>query len=246
MLRGLYVAGALLAISLPAQAGSFTGCYGGGAVGYSAALTDTSVDATGFGALASIDSLGADGGSITALAGCDLQIANSPFVVGVWGDHSWSDAQFSVSVPVLAAGNLVETGVDTTWAVGGRLGYVFVPGAMAYVLGGYTQAELDDISFPAAGPGAPVLSVPTLDGYVLGGGAEISVGNGLYLQAQYTYADYEKADIALAPGLSLGLDTDIQTARVGLLYRFGGREDFVIPAIDLPASAAPTKHKPLK
>jgi outer membrane immunogenic protein len=257
MLRGLcyYAALAVLALAFgllaniyiadESHAGSFTGCYGGGAVGYSAALTDTSLDATGLGAIASIDSLGMDGGSVTALAGCDLQISNSPFVVGVWGDHSWSEADFSVSL-LGAPGALLETGVDTSWAVGARVGYVVVPGALLYVKGGYTQAELNDISFPALGPGAPVLSVPTLDGYVLGGGGEVQLGNGLALQLDYSYADYEKADIALAPGLSLGLDTDIQTARVGLLYRFGGREDFVIPAIDLPASAAPTKHKPLK
>jgi outer membrane immunogenic protein len=223
-----------------AEAGSFTGCYGGGALGYSAALSDTSIDATGVGALANIDSLAASGGNVTALAGCDLQVGNTPFVVGVWGDHSWSQAEFSVNV-LGAPGALIETGVDTSWAVGARVGYVVVPGALIYVKGGYTQAEVDDISFPALGPGAPVLSVPTLDGYVLGGGGEVQLGGGLALQLDYSYADYEQADIALAPGLSLGLDTDIQTARVGILYRFGGSAP-VIPAFDAPAA----KPAPLK
>jgi outer membrane immunogenic protein len=223
-----------------AEAGSFTGCYGGGALGYSAALSDTSLDATGVGTLASVDSLAAQGGNVTALAGCDLQVGNTPFVVGVWGDHSWSQAEFSVNV-FGAPGALIETGVDTSWAVGARVGYVVVPGALIYVKGGYTQAEVDDISFPALGPGAPVLSVPTLDGYVLGGGGEVQLGGGLALQLDYSYADYEQADIALAPGLSLGLDTDIQTARVGILYRFGGSAP-VIPAFDAPAA----KPAPLK
>jgi outer membrane immunogenic protein len=253
MLRGLYYAvlgiatilGALVASPfLPeARAAGFTGCYGGGAVGWSSALSDTSLD-TAFGSL-SVDALAADGASFTALAGCDIALGNTPFVVGLWGDWTKHSAEFSVNATGLPA--IVETGLDTSWAVGGRLGYVVVPGALVYALGGYTQAEVDDITFPAFGPGAPVLSVPTLEGYVLGGGAEVSLGNGLYLQAQYSYADYEQVDIALTPGLSLGLDTDVQTARVGLLYRFDmGRDELVIPAIDAPAAAAPTKHKPLK
>jgi outer membrane immunogenic protein len=225
-----------------AEAGSFTGCYGGGAVGYSAALSDTSIDATGFGTLASIDSLAASGGQVTALAGCDLQVGNTPFVLGVWGDHSWSQAEFSVNV-FGAPGALVETGVDTSWAVGARVGYVVLPGALIYVKGGYAQAELDDISFPAFGPGAPVLSVPTLDGYVLGGGGEVQLGRGFALQLDYSYADYEQADIALAPGLSLGLDVDVQTARVGLIYRLWGDE---ASAVAKEIEALAPAQKPLK
>jgi outer membrane immunogenic protein len=225
-----------------AEAGSFTGCYGGGAIGYSAALSDTSLDAAGLGAIASVDSLAAQGGDITALAGCDMQVGKSPLVIGVWGDHSWSQAEFSVNVAG-APGALIETGVDTSWAIGLRVGYVVVPGALLYVKGGYTQAELDDISFPAFGPGAPVLSVPTLDGYVLGGGGEVQLGSGLALQLDYSYADYDQADIALAPGLSLGLDTDIQKARVGLIYRLWGDE---ASAVAKEIEALAPAQKPLK
>jgi outer membrane immunogenic protein len=226
-----------------AEAGSFTGCYGGGALGYSAALSDTSIDATGVGALANIDSLAASGGNVTALAGCDLQVGNTPFVVGVWGDHSWSQAEFSVNV-LGAPGALIETGVDTSWAVGARVGYVVVPGALIYVKGGYTQAEIDDISFPALGPGAPVLSVPTLDGYVLGGGAEIQLGGGLALQTEASYADYDTADIKLGGPISLGLDVDELKARVGLIYRLWGDEASNV-AKEIEALAPPAS-KPLK
>jgi len=235
MLLRLTAALAALTLSTAAYAGPWTGCYGGGAAGYQSALTDTSLDFAGLGSIG-VDSLGAQGGSMTVLAGCDIQVER--FVFGAWGDFTWSDADFSVTMTG-APGNLVQTGVDTSWAVGGRAGYVFVPGALAYVLAGYTQAEMDDITFPGLAPGF-ALSVPTLDGYVLGGGAEISIGSGLYLQAQYTYADYDQADIALGPGVSLGLDTDIQTARIGLLYRFSADREVVLPALDAPAA------KPLK
>lgn len=223
-----------------AEAGSFTGCYGGGALGYSAALSDTSLNATGIGTVASVDSLAAQGGSVTALAGCDMQVGKSPLVLGVWGDHSWSEAEFSVDI---GPATVLETGVDTSWAIGGRAGYVVVPGAMVYLKAGYTQAELNDISFPAT-PLAKPLSVPTLDGYVFGGGAEVGLGSGLYLQVDYSYADYDQADIALSPTTSLGLDVDVQTARVGILFRLWGDEaSAVAKEID---ALAPAANKPLK
>jgi outer membrane immunogenic protein len=222
-----------------ANAGSFTGCYGGGALGYSAALSDTSLDHKTFGKIASVDSLAAQGGSVTALAGCDMQVGKSPLVVGVWGDHSWSEAEFSVD---LGPATVLETGVDTSWAIGGRAGYVVVPGAMIYLKAGYTQAELNDISFPAT-PLAKPLSVPTLDGYVFGGGAEVGLGSGLFLQIDYAYADYDQADIALSPNTSLGLDVDVQTARVGILFRLWGDE---ASAVAKEIEALAPANKPLK
>jgi outer membrane immunogenic protein len=223
-----------------AEAGSFTGCYGGGALGYSAALSDTSLDHKTWGNIASVDSLAAQGGSVTALAGCDMQVGKSPLVLGVWGDHSWSEAEFSVDI---GPATVLETGVDTSWAIGGRAGYVVVPGAMVYLKACYTQAELNDISFPAT-PLAKPLSVPTLDGYVFGGGAEVGLGSGLFLQVDYSYADYDQADIALSPTTSLGLDVDVQTARVGILFRLWGDEASNV-AKEIEALAPPAS-KPLK
>jgi outer membrane immunogenic protein len=222
-----------------AEAGSFTGCYGGGALGYSAALSDTSLDHKVFGNIASVDSLAASGGQVTALAGCDMQVGKSPLVLGIWGDHSWSEAEFSVNV---GPATVLETGVDTSWAIGGRAGYVVVPGAMVYLKAGYTQAELNDISFPAT-PLAKPLSVPTLDGYVFGGGAEVGLGSGLYLQVDYSYADYDQADIALGKNTSLGLDVDVQTARVGILFRLWGDE---ASAVAKEIEALAPKPAPLK
>jgi outer membrane immunogenic protein len=224
-----------------AEAGSFTGCYGGAFVGYSAALSDTSLDHATAGELLSIDSLAASGASYGALAGCDVEV-RSKLVIGVWADHTWSQAEFTVNA-LVAPGDVVNAGVDTSWAVGGRIGYVLVPGALVYIGAGYTQAELDDITFPAFGPGAPVLSVPTLDGYVLKGGAEVSLGSGLYLQTEASYADYDTADIKLGGPISLGLDVDELKARVGLIYRLWGDE---ASAVAKEIEALAPAQKPLK
>jgi opacity protein-like surface antigen len=82
-----------------------------------------------------------------------------------------------------------------------------------------------------------------LDGYVLGGGGEVQLGRGFALQLDYSYADYDQADIALAPGLSLGLDVDVQTARIGLIYRLWGDE---ASAVAKEIEALAPANKPLK
>jgi opacity protein-like surface antigen len=232
MLRGLYVAGALLAISLPAHAGNWTGCYGGVNVGYSTAQHELDVAAGGI----VIDSLGADGKSYGVTGGCDMQVER--LVFGVWGDHTWSDTEFSITTAGLPP--LLETEIERSWAVGVR-GGVVVGSALAYGLVGYTEAETSGLNSPAA---AASLALPTLEGYVVGGGVELDLTNGLYLDLRYTYADYDEVNLAPLPA---SLDTDVQTARVGVLYRLNwNRDEFVIPAIDAPVAAAPTKHKPLK
>lgn len=215
-----FAAVAVLTISLallaeaklfPAKAASWSGCYGGGAVGYTTAPTDTSLAVPG-GAV-KIESLALDGHTFTVLGGCDLQMQK--FVLGAWADHSWDDADFAVTATGAPA--LLSASLDRRWAVGGRAGYVFHDVTLVYALIGYTQAETSAISSPAAGVS---FAVPTLDGYVVGGGAEVALGSNLFLQAQYTYSDYQEASIALAPGLDLKLEPDVHTARVGLLYRF--------------------------
>ncbi len=69
--------------------------------------------------------------------------------------------------------------------------------------------------------GGASLSTPTLDGYVLGGGGEFSLGSGVFLQTQYTYSDHDAAPSRLGgPGSpwSLGMATEAHTGRVALRY----------------------------
>ena len=222
----------------PAKAGSWSGCYGGVHGGYTAALNDMSLNATGFGEILGFNALGGSDFSYGGMAGCDMQVQK--FVVGVWGDYTWDNAAFDVTV-FGGAGlpPLATMALENRWGVGGRVGYLFVPGALGYVLAGYTQADLSPLASPLFGAALPT---PTLDGYVVGGGGEFDLGNHLYLQAQYTFSQYEDASIALGGPLSVGIDTDVHTARVGLLYRLNW----------VPVDAPPFKdyvapsNKPLK
>lgn len=243
MLRGLYYAclalvglaiGLLGSVYLPdeANAGSWTGCYGGAAAGYAHGLTDTTL--SGGPVTLGVDGLGAQGAVLTGLAGCDVQAARMVF--GVWGDYSHHpDTTFSVTLT--GAPTILKASLENSWAVGGRVGYLVTQNTMGYVLLGYTQAEHSAITSPAA---AFSLSVPDLTGYVVGGGVETRLFDGWFLQAQATYADYRNESIALGPGVALGLDVDELKARVGVLYRFSFSNDFVIPGADVPA------HKPIK
>ena len=197
----------------PAKAENWTGCYLGGAGGYSAALTDTSIGEPGF--AVGVDSLGAQGGSVTGLLGCDMQVAPR-VIMGVWGDWTY-DPDTTFSVTATGFPTLLQTSLENRWGVGGRAGYLVQPGSLVYVLAGYTQAQTSNITSPAGGF---VIGVPDLKGYVIGLGSEFSLGSGLFLQAQYSYANYAKENIALGGPFVLGLDTDVQTARVGLLFKF--------------------------
>lgn len=201
-----------------AHAGNWTGCYVGAGGGYTTATTDTKISQGPF--AIDVDSLGYAGGSYSALGGCDLQV-NAKVVLGAWAEWTKADANFDVTVTG-APGSIVHTGLDTSWAVGGRAGYLIAPNALLYALAGYTQADTKDVSFPAFGPGTPALSVPTLDGYVIGAGSEFSLGNGFFLQAVYEFARYDGANIPLGAGVGapvLSLDSDVQTARLGLTYK---------------------------
>jgi hypothetical protein len=197
-------------------------CYGGGAVGWSGAFgkaTETDDHYYGPTDINVVDSFGAQGETFTALAGCDLPFAGSKFGVGILGDFSWHNADFT-------AGEVgddpdVATGLDTSWMIGGRLFYNVTPGAMVYILAGYSQAELADLTFDGDDP----IGLPTLEGYVVGGGTEVDLGRNLALQVQGTYAMYDTASVDLGYGDSLDLDVDVLTARVGLVLRLNGTED---------------------
>lgn len=242
---GLFAIAAALVLSaaLPAKAyaGSpWTGCYAGIGGAYGSALTDTSLNVTSkttTGAIIDVDSFGAEGAGIFGTVGCDMQVPNSKFVVGVFGDYQWfNDTTWTVGLPLLTPKALAEMSLDSTWAVGGRAGYLLTPDVMLYGLAGYTQANTSDLSSPLLGGS---LAVPNLKGYELGAGTEVALGKGFFVQAQYVWANYdaESINIASSPkgSLDLGLDTTVQTARLGLTYKFGGSD-----------VTAPFEGKPLK
>src|SRR3954447_10530180 len=101
--------------------------------------------------------------------GYDYQM--SSWVIGAFADAQFADI----------AGNSSFLGFngrfrnDWSWAAGGRIGYVALPGLLTYVNGGWTEANFTASNFVDAVTGLStglVLPSQRRDGWFLGGGTE--------------------------------------------------------------------------
>jgi outer membrane immunogenic protein len=177
-------------------------------------------------------------------AGADYQFAG-PFgswVVGVFADGQWSDikGQYGFACPGGCAGPFNYVGQqkhDWAWGVGGRIGYVALPGLLTYVNGGYTQGHFKGVNYianPAATATGLVLPATTRDGWFIGGGTEYAVTQfpGLFWKSEYRFADYDNkgygqictvAGPCGAAGTVHSIDNSrayVQTITTELVYRF--------------------------
>ena len=220
---------ATIAISPKAFAGDkWTGCYGGLIVGYSASKIDTTADVAGLGTALGVDGLGAASATFGGTAGCDYRVAG-PFVLGVWGEYLSHDQTVTISSALLP-GTVATAGLDTQWAIGGRVGAVLNDNVLLYGVAGYTQAAFDAIDVPPAGVS---FKLKDASGYIVGGGAEFALPmKGFSLDLRYTYSHFDKESVEVIPSLvSLGMQPDVHTARLGLLYRFGAGDIANLPNV---------------
>lgn len=210
------IAGMIWIGAQAASAKSLTGCYGGASVGYAVTLANTGLDVPG-GNVITVDGLGSQGPAGSITAGCDVSIDR--FVFGAWGAHTWHDQAIKID----AMGGAVSAKLDlsTSWALGGRIGFMFSPDALLYAKAGFTRANFGDIVVATPGGGGS-LSMPDLDGWLIGGGAELATPiSNLYVDASYTFSRYDRASLAIAgTPATLTVAPDVHEARLGLLYRF--------------------------
>jgi outer membrane immunogenic protein len=229
-----------------AVAPSWTGFWISGGFGYAIGETQNSV--RGPVAPFPIFDIGHDNGSKGWLgkvgAGADYQFAG-PFgswVVGLFGDYSFSNisGNSSFNCPggcVGPTGFIGSQNNDWSWAVGGRLGYVALPGLLTYVNGGYTQGHFKGINFVDAAFGTPtglVQGSHTRDGFFLGGGTEYAITQfpGLFWKNEYRYSQFgsktydQVCAVAIACGAAGSLHslatsrTYEQAVTTELVYRF--------------------------
>lgn len=210
------IAGMIWIGAQAASAKSLTGCYGGAAAGYAVTLANTGLDVPG-GNVITVDGLGSQGAAGTVTAGCDLSIDR--FVFGAWGTHTWHDQ----AIEITASNGAVSAKVDlsTSWALGGRVGFMFSPDAMLYAKAAYTRANFGDIVVTTPG-GSGSLAMPELDGWLIGAGAELATPiSNLYVDASYSFSRYDRASLPIAgTPATLNVAPDVHEARLGLLYRF--------------------------
>jgi outer membrane immunogenic protein len=219
--------GSALAADMPAKARSmapvpvgynWTGCYVGAGGGYGMWNQENTVYAGGV-VISPEATAGGRGWFGTVQGGCDYQFAPN-WVVGAFGDFDFG----SIKGTPTALGVFGEEKLSSSWAAGGRVGYVIMPQLLAYFSGGYTQAHFDQINFNV--PGLTEAS-HTYDGFFLGSGYEYGLGwlPGLFWKTEYRFADYgtDRNDLLLL-GVPTGVTIDqhkyVQTIRSELVYRF--------------------------
>jgi outer membrane immunogenic protein len=213
---------------------NWTGCYIDGGVGYGMWKQDsyTEISTTGE-PLSNTTSFGGNGWLGRLGGGCDYQIG-SRFVVGAFADYDFMSVNGQYMDPF--TGFLGQENESSSWAAGGRIGYLVTPSLLTYFDGGYTQARFDQINYNSLTPPAVSLGLDTpaqtYHGWFLGGGYEYALSsvvpiNGLFWRTEYRFADYQGADIPIvftATGTSFGLSDhvqkDVQTVTTGLVWRF--------------------------
>lgn len=194
---------------------SWTGCYAGGHIGYSATVTETTLDVSGT-TLGTLNGFGSSGAALGGTAGCDFQPAGTPFVIGVWGDYSWHDQTWDVSSPFLG-GTIAKLEIEQQWSAGVRLGYLVTEKVLAYGLVGYSRVEMGDIEVPVLSTSIPV---GDLDGWLVGGGVTVRLTDSIDWDLRYTLTLLDKQDVTLFGPVALGLEPEIHTVRTGISYRF--------------------------
>jgi len=169
----------------------------------------------------------------------------SNIVIGVFADAQWTDIKgnYGFNCPAGCAGNATgqvgQIKNDWSWAVGGRLGYIALPGLLTYVNGGWTEANFTQVNYVNSAFGtATGLSLPSrrADGFFIGGGTEYAFNwlPGLFWKSEYRFADYGNRDATqvcagtVAGGCGVAgsfhsIDhshAHVQTITTELVYRF--------------------------
>ena len=85
----------------------------------------------------------------TVQVGCDYQVTSN-IVIGVFGDYDFSGIKGDITNPFLGGGVFAEEKLKSSWAAGGRIGWVPWSSQqfLVYVAGGYTQARFGQARLP--------------------------------------------------------------------------------------------------
>jgi len=216
---------------------NWTGCYLGGGGGYGMWNQESFVETfPGLVPTTTNVTSGGRGWFGTVQGGCDYQLPTTMLgygiVLGAFADGDWGSIKGNYSPPAFTIGG-AET-ESSAWAVGARLGAVITPKFMAFVSGGYTQANFDQINMASTTipPGAGAFFIPshTYTGWFIGTGYEYGLDwwPGLFWKTEYRFAEYSATDLGIftvGPPVAVtasGINSEkfIQTIRSELIWRF--------------------------
>jgi outer membrane immunogenic protein len=138
-------------------------------------------------------------------AGADYQF-NDKIVAGVFGDYDFASIKGTLPYQTpFETGTMKET---AAWAIGARVGWLFDPGVLTYINGGYTQARFSEVNLAINNPGsaffgaAPeTIAAHTYSGWFLGSGIEARLDSlgpfarGWSWRTEYRYSNYRSATL---------------------------------------------------
>lgn len=175
-------------------------------------------------------------------AGYNWQAAPN-FVIGIEGDWSWTNNDSSQSINtrnaagvafVPASPGVMSRKTDWLASARGRLGVLVTPNLLLYGTGGAAFADTKFAGTLSSLPPGTTWAVnfdDTRVGWVAGGGGEWAVTSNWLLRAEYLYYRLPGANAIATgnpnnfPGFTIRYnwsDFNVQVARVGLSYKFGG------------------------
>lgn len=241
------VTGSALAADIPMKAArpmaapivttNWTGCYLAAGGGYGMWNQDHYIETfPGLVATTPTATAGGRGYFGTVQGGCDYQFANR-WVIGAFADWDFGRIKGTFNpVGTLYTG---EESLRSSWAVGGRVGYLVLPQLLTYVAGGYTQARFGQVDMTAPGlavvgaaviPAAPLsFAAQTYSGWFIGSGVEYAIDflPGLFWKNEYRFASYGAKDLpvfntvtGVQTGAAIHAQKYVQTVRTELVYRF--------------------------
>ncbi|MEO1649813.1 MAG: outer membrane beta-barrel protein [Pseudomonadota bacterium] len=196
-----------------ADAPTWSGAYAGGTLGWIGSEADWSFEPSGI--EPNPNPLEADSVALGVVVGYQHQFGN--FVVGVEGGYTHAfDGGSSSDCPNAAFA--CSTEFEHIWTIGGRLGYA-THGVLGYVTGGFAHTELESNTSNGA---LFDFVEESMNGYYIGGGAEILIIDNLSLGIEYRRYEFgeERFVSARLPGVDdrdVDLSADSVTARV--IYR---------------------------
>ncbi|HEY6024829.1 MAG TPA: outer membrane beta-barrel protein [Pseudolabrys sp.] len=229
-----------MAVKAPMASGiPWTGFYVDGGLGYGTWAADSTVNAPGTGncVICETQVEGGKGWLATVGAGYDYQFS-AKIVAGVFGDASVSSLKGTLQDQnTFSNGEIKQT---SSWAAGGRVGWLVTPQTLSYVNGGYASARFSDTTMVSAFTGLPRgLTTPevTTNGWFLGGGVETSVAPNWFWRTEYRYAYYSNKVISESPTtFDVNFKPLVQTVTSKIVYKFNGGMAPVYPAAPVMAT----------
>lgn len=215
------LAGTMMAAASPALAQSvdddspFTGLRVQGVTGFDSIGAGSSVDDDGV----DNNDQSAEGIIYGVAAGYDIDFGG--IVIGPEAEFSGSTAKATYEDGDFEGFGFGNTSTGRDIYLGLRAGAKVGDRALAYVKGGYTNARLDINANDGVNETNPNYD---LDGYRIGGGLEYAISENMFINAEYRYSNYSKAEVdldgTLPDGDRFDVDLDRHQVAIGLGVRF--------------------------